>query len=92
MPIEMIGHESTSSAFWGGTLFPQPLDLSRIINLVKLKNGKLHLLLLVLDLLGLGVSLLLPLSLSFAAALSLSLSISSHAVSGWILKLSMQLL
>lgn len=57
----MIGHESTSSAFRIRALFPKPLDLSRIVDLVELKNRELDLLLLVLDLFGLGVSLLLSL-------------------------------
>ena len=61
MPVEVIGHESSGAALGVGTLLPQPLDLAGGVDLVKLENGELDLLLLVLDFLGLGVRLLLPL-------------------------------
>ena len=35
LPVEMGGHEHTSSAFWPGTLSPQPLNLAGIINLLR---------------------------------------------------------
>ncbi|KAI3779406.1 hypothetical protein L2E82_09123 [Cichorium intybus] len=51
VPIEMISHESPSAALGIRALFPQPLNLTRIINLVELQHAQLHLLVLVLDLL-----------------------------------------
>ncbi|KAL4388957.1 hypothetical protein GQ457_09G004250 [Hibiscus cannabinus] len=61
MPIEMVSHEGSRPTLGVGALFPQPLDLPRLVHLVELEHGELDLLLLVLDLLRLGVSLLLPL-------------------------------
>ncbi|KAI3744630.1 hypothetical protein L1987_57718 [Smallanthus sonchifolius] len=61
VPIEMIGHESSSSALGVRALLPQPLHLTRIIHLVELQQAQLHLLMLVLDLLRLRVGLLLAL-------------------------------
>ena len=57
----MVSHESSSAALGIRALLPQPLYLSRVIDLVELENGKLDLLMLVLDLLRLGVGLLLTL-------------------------------
>jgi len=57
----MIRHKSSSTTLSIRTLLPQPLHLTRIINLIKLKNSKLHLPMLMLDLLWLGVGLLLTL-------------------------------
>ncbi|KAJ6400911.1 hypothetical protein OIU84_016352, partial [Salix udensis] len=61
VPIEMISHESSSTALSIRALLPQPLDFAAIINLIELEHSELDLLLLVLDLLGLGVGLLLSL-------------------------------
>lgn len=54
-------HEDASSAFLGGTLSSQSLDLSVSINLVVLEHCQLRLLALVLDLLRGAVNLLLSL-------------------------------
>ena len=54
-------HEDASSAFLGGALSSQSLDLSVSINLVVLEHCQLGLLALVLDLLRGGVELLLAL-------------------------------
>ena len=54
-------HEDTSSAFFGGALSPQSLDLSVSINLVVLEHCQLGLLALVLDLFRSSVDLLLAL-------------------------------
>lgn len=59
--IKVISHESSGATLSVRALLPQPLDLSRIIDLVKLQHAKLHLLMLVLDFLWLGVGLLLTL-------------------------------
>ncbi|KAI5436897.1 hypothetical protein KIW84_023136 [Lathyrus oleraceus] len=61
MTIKVIRHESPCTTLRIRALLPQPLNLPRIINLVKLKNSKLHLPMLVLNLLRLGVGLLLTL-------------------------------
>ena len=61
MAIKVVGHESPSTALGIRALLPEPLHLSRVIDLVELKDGELDLLMLVLDLLGLGVGLLLSL-------------------------------
>ena len=57
----MVGHEGAGAALGVGALLAEPLDFSRIVDLVELKNAELDLLVLVLDLLGLGVGLLLAL-------------------------------
>ena len=54
-------HEDASSAFLGGALSPQSLDLSISINLVVFEHCQLGFLALVLDLLWGGVDLLLAL-------------------------------
>ncbi|KAL4570186.1 hypothetical protein LXL04_025837 [Taraxacum kok-saghyz] len=61
VPIEMVRHESPRTTLTIRTLFPQPLHLSGIINLVELQHTQLHLLVLMLDLLRFRVGLLLAL-------------------------------
>ncbi|QHO59308.1 uncharacterized protein DS421_3g98070 [Arachis hypogaea] len=61
MAIKVVGHESSSTALSVRALLPKPLNLTTVIDLIELKDGELHLLMLVLDLLRLGVGLLLPL-------------------------------
>ena len=53
MAVEVIGHESPGTTLGVGALLAEPLDFSRIVDLVELKNAELDLLVLVLDLLGL---------------------------------------
>ncbi|KAK7290074.1 hypothetical protein RIF29_04237 [Crotalaria pallida] len=55
----MISHEGSGAALRVRALLPQPLNLARIINLVKLEKRELDFLVLVLDLLWLRVGLLL---------------------------------
>uniref|UniRef100_A0A803R6S4 Uncharacterized protein n=1 Tax=Cannabis sativa TaxID=3483 RepID=A0A803R6S4_CANSA len=61
MSVEVVSHESSGTALSVGTLLPQSLHLTRIINLVELEKSELNLLLLMFDLLWLGIGLLLPL-------------------------------
>ena len=58
----MVGHEGTRAAVGVGALLAEAGDLAGgVVDLVELKHGELHLLMLVLDFLGLGVGLLLAL-------------------------------
>jgi hypothetical protein len=59
LTIVHSSHEDACSAFLGGALSPQSLDLSISINLVVFEHCQLGLLALVLDLLWGGVDLLL---------------------------------
>ena len=79
--VEVGGHEYPRSAFRAN--FAQALHLARIINLVKLQNSKLHLLVLVLLLLRLGVGLLFTfLSSSQQTQRDIELGIVSYSIRG----------
>ncbi|KAJ6680019.1 hypothetical protein OIU79_019685, partial [Salix purpurea] len=41
VPIEMISHESSSTALSIRALLPQPLDFAAIINLIELEHSEL---------------------------------------------------
>ncbi|KAJ6343804.1 hypothetical protein OIU76_005535, partial [Salix suchowensis] len=45
VPIEMISHESSSTALSIRALLPQPLDFAAIINLIELEHSELDLVL-----------------------------------------------
>ncbi|KAG6422327.1 hypothetical protein SASPL_118895 [Salvia splendens] len=60
----MIRHKRPGAALRVGALLPEALHLSRIVDLVELEDGELHLLVLVLDLLRLGVGLVFMLGLA----------------------------